>query len=112
MAAYKAAGTFGTFYGGLLGGSVADPFGRQYGHNELRESPHCFTLLETYLRFCTAPPRALQLGQTVRRAANATAAADAAAIELDRLTNMGDGAAARWRFAAAVLSGRTAVVPS
>ena len=82
---YKAAGTFGTFYGGLLGGSVADPFGRQYGHNELRESPHCFTLLETYLRFCTAPPRALQLGQTVRRAANATAAADAAAIELDRL---------------------------
>ena len=113
---YKAAGTFGTFYGGLLGGSVADPFGRQYGHNELRESPHCFTLLETYLRFCTAPPRALQLGQTVRRAANATAAADAAAIELDRLTNMGDAAAAAeggggaaaagpWEAAAAAAGG-------
>ena len=36
---------------------VADPFGRQYGHNELRVAP-LLHLLETYLRFCTPAARA------------------------------------------------------
>ena len=37
---HKATGDFGTFYGGLIGANMPDPFGRQYGANELRESPH------------------------------------------------------------------------
>ena len=63
---HRALGDFGTFYGGLLGANMYDPSGRQYGANELRESPHCYTLLETYLRFCTQPPRLLQLREHSR----------------------------------------------
>jgi len=95
---YKAGSDFGTFYGGLLGANMADPFGRQYGSNELRESPHCYTLLESYLRFCTAPPRALQLGvTTTTHRSHAAAAADASAAhdqEGEEMPWMGWSAAA------------------
>ena len=65
---------------------MTDPYGRNYGPNsDLRESPYCYTLLETYLRFCTAPPRAfLQLGEGASTAAAARPARPRVRIALAR----------------------------
>lgn len=52
-------GTMGALWGGIIGGpAYEDPFGRSWGDNaDLPESKFCYTLLETYLRMCTAPER-------------------------------------------------------
>ena len=44
-----------------MGSGMNDAYGRHFGDNQPKESPQCYTLLETYLRFCTAPPRMLQM---------------------------------------------------